>query len=314
MSQNLILVTGASGQVGSTGYKVIQELLKKGFRVRALVRSIDNRSNALQQLGSDVEIFKGDMLDFASVQEAVKGVSRIYFVYPVNQGLLQATTIIAKVAHDAGIKGIVNMSQSWTIIDGLAAISPASREHYYSELVLNWADVGAVHINPVFFLENYLVFAGPDFLTSGIARVPFDPQFTHTPIAANDVAVIIAKVLEDPEPYFGKQLLLSGPPANKGSWKDHIEIASNIIGKDLKFEHVPIEAWAKQASKFINDYAIVHLSKMALVYNSGRFDISVPTISKFIPEDQQTTIEKFFKKNSNLFSEQGAKQVFGDGK
>lgn len=75
MSQKqLILVTGASGQVGSTGYHTIKNLLEHGYRVRALVRTLDGRSAKLLTLGEqgDVEIFKGDMLDYNSVREAVK--------------------------------------------------------------------------------------------------------------------------------------------------------------------------------------------------------------------------------------------------
>lgn len=76
MSQQkqLILVTGASGQVGSTGYHTIKNLIQHGYRVRAFVRTLDSRSARLAALGQpgDVEIFKGDMLDYGSVREAVK--------------------------------------------------------------------------------------------------------------------------------------------------------------------------------------------------------------------------------------------------
>ncbi len=70
-SKPLALVTGASGQTGSTGYYAAKELVARGYRVRAFVRNIDHRTARLEALG-DVEIFKGDLLDYESVRQAVK--------------------------------------------------------------------------------------------------------------------------------------------------------------------------------------------------------------------------------------------------
>jgi uncharacterized protein YbjT (DUF2867 family) len=53
------LVTGATGK---TGGHAVQELLKQGASVRALVHKIDERSEKLKAQG--VEIVEGDLLDF----------------------------------------------------------------------------------------------------------------------------------------------------------------------------------------------------------------------------------------------------------
>lgn len=44
-----------------------------------------------------------------------QGVQRIYFCYPVADGLLKATTFIARAAREEGVKGVVNMSQASTL-------------------------------------------------------------------------------------------------------------------------------------------------------------------------------------------------------
>jgi NAD(P)H dehydrogenase (quinone) len=56
---DLILVTGAGGAVGSVSKKVIEMLLKDGYRVRGFVRTDDERAKALRSLGADV--FVGDL-------------------------------------------------------------------------------------------------------------------------------------------------------------------------------------------------------------------------------------------------------------
>lgn len=78
-SKPLALVTGASGQTGSTGYYAAKELIARGYRIRALVRTIDHRIARLQALG-DVEIFKGDLLDYDSIRQAVKVIIHVSII------------------------------------------------------------------------------------------------------------------------------------------------------------------------------------------------------------------------------------------
>jgi len=73
----LILVTGATGK---TGTPVIEQLLERGYPIRALVHSFDERSERLQNLGAEVVL--GDFEDLKSIRQAVKDVKRVYFVYP----------------------------------------------------------------------------------------------------------------------------------------------------------------------------------------------------------------------------------------
>ena len=97
-----VLVTSASGgRQGKTGRHVSELLLKRGVPVRALVHKIDERSEHLRALGAD--IFEGDFLDIRSVQRAAVGTSSIYFAYPVQDGLMDATAAMALAAREAGV-------------------------------------------------------------------------------------------------------------------------------------------------------------------------------------------------------------------
>ncbi|OUW78138.1 MAG: hypothetical protein CBD74_11050 [Saprospirales bacterium TMED214] len=66
------LVTGATGFIG---HHLVQRLLAQGTVVKCLVRS-ESRSADLTQL--DVKLVKGDLVDFKSLAEAVKGVDVVY--------------------------------------------------------------------------------------------------------------------------------------------------------------------------------------------------------------------------------------------
>src|ERR1700747_2308415 len=101
-----ILVTSAAGRLqGKTVRHVSEMLLARGVPVRSFVRKLDERSERLRALGA--EIFEGDFLDIRSVQLAVEGIGAIYFAYPVQDGLMDATAIMALAAREAKVTRLV---------------------------------------------------------------------------------------------------------------------------------------------------------------------------------------------------------------
>lgn len=60
-----------TGRVGGTGRHVAAELVKRGVPVRALVRRLDERSEALQAMG--IHLVVGNFADYASLLAALDG-------------------------------------------------------------------------------------------------------------------------------------------------------------------------------------------------------------------------------------------------
>src|SRR5919205_1521630 len=102
----LFLVTGATGDTGRPTVKLLRE---KGYRVRALARREDQRAQDLRDLGA--ELVFGDMLNINDMRKAIKGATGAYFVFPLADGLVEASVIFAQVAREAKLDLIVNMSQ-----------------------------------------------------------------------------------------------------------------------------------------------------------------------------------------------------------
>ena len=148
-----ILITGATG---TTGQYAIQELLEKGADVRAMVRTIDKRSKALVKQG--VEVVQSHFLDLEGLRKALSNVNRAYFLYPFIDHLPKAAGYFAKVAKEQKMELVVSMSQM-NVHEGTK--SPASQNHLIAEDILDWADIGAVHIRPALFAWSYLQIAGP---------------------------------------------------------------------------------------------------------------------------------------------------------
>lgn len=109
------LVTGATGFIGSN---LVRALIKNGFSVRALTRENSNSSN-LKNL--DIEIHHGDLLDYKSLENALKGCAFLfhaaahYSFWDVSKDLIykinvDGTRNILKAALKTGIKKTVYTS------------------------------------------------------------------------------------------------------------------------------------------------------------------------------------------------------------
>lgn len=81
------LVTGATGFIGS---HLVDALLERGYRVRALMRSA---SSAEWLKEKNIELVKGDYGDLASLERAVAGMDYIYHVAGVTKALDEQTYV-----------------------------------------------------------------------------------------------------------------------------------------------------------------------------------------------------------------------------
>jgi NAD(P)H dehydrogenase (quinone) len=229
MIQGKVLVTGATGD---TGWATVEELLSRGHRVRALAHRQDERSKQLQERG--VEVVFGDLLDFGQVRSALNVIRRVYFVYPIRPGIVQATAYFAQAAKEAGVDGIVNMSQISARED---AKSHAATDHWLAERVFDWSGVTVAHIRPTYFAE-WLLYLVP-MIRAGLLHVPFGTGL-HAPIVAEDQARVIVGILEDPSSHRGKIYPLYGPV--EFTYHEIAQVLSRVLGKDVQYKQVSFES------------------------------------------------------------------------
>ena len=264
MIQGKVLVTGATGD---TGRATVDELLARGHRVRALAHGQDERSQKLQDRG--VEVVYGDLLDFGQVRAALHGVQRAYFVYPIRPGILQATAYFAQAAKEAGVDGIVNMSQKSARED---AKSHAATDHWLSERVFDWSGLAVAHIRPTYFAE-WLLYLAP-MIRAGFLHVPFGTG-KHAPITAEDQGRVIAGILEDPARHGGKIYPLYGPV--EFTYQETAQVLSRVLGKDIQYKQVDFEVFKQhlqsggKKSAVGNSFLFQHLQEVAIDHQNGIF-------------------------------------------
>jgi NAD(P)H dehydrogenase (quinone) len=233
-----ILVTGAAGQVGAVGRIVTGLLLDRGLPVRAMVRREDDRAAALRAAGAEVVV--GDLLEPTDVYRAVNGCRRIYFGMSVVAGYLEAAVTIAAVAREVGVSAFVNMSQMTVSQMSIQNTTPShqQRQHWLSEQALAWSGLPVVNIRPTMFLETLLLLAGQTIRDRDRIELPFGWGKT-SPVAATDVARVVAAVLAEPGPHLGRIYELTGPLS-----QDMYSVAQEFtdsLGRDIVYSDISPE-------------------------------------------------------------------------
>src|SRR5690349_13704557 len=256
MAKPVLVTSAAGGRQGKTGRHVSEMLLKRGVPVRAFVRSNDDRAKQLRALGA--EIFEGDFLDIRSVQRAAKDTSAIYFAYPVQDGLMDATAAMAIAAREAGVSRLVNLVMLQSSPD---APTPRMRQNYLSEQVFEWADVGAVHIRATVFYENLGSLVRQSLPAQGAVRLPWGGESTVLPlVAGEDVARVAAGLLTGPQLVPGTAHRLIGTTI---SLKEIVATFARVLGKSVRYEEISDGEWKQQAlARGYNQHAVEHLSSL----------------------------------------------------
>ena len=265
-----ILVTGAAGQLGAVGRTVTGLLLERGVPVRAMVRREDERSAALRAGGAEVVV--GDLLELADVYRVVNGCRRVYFGMSVSAGYLEATVTMAAVARELGVNALVNMSQMTVSQMSIQSTtpSPQQRQHWLCEQVLAWSGLPVVTIRPTMFLESFLPLAGPSVRDRGRIELPFG-QGKTSPVAAADVARVVAAVLAEPAPHLGRLYELTGPRS-----QDMHGVArefSDALNREVTYSDVHAEDWEQELKRYgLPEHLTRHVVTMGELHRAGRYD------------------------------------------
>jgi uncharacterized protein YbjT (DUF2867 family) len=298
-----ILITGAAGRVGGVGRAVVERLRHRGLPVRALVHREDERAAGLRATGAEVVI--ADLTVPTDVARTVEGCRRIYFGMSVSAPYLEATVIAAAVARACGdMEAFVNISQMTVSQMSLTKMtdSPQQRQHWLAEQVLNWSGLPIVHVRPTVFLENplFMNLSAQSIARDNTIRLPFGTGRT-SPVAAGDVAEVIATILVDPAAHVGKIYELTGPkPQNMA------EVAaeySDALGRRITYVDAPLEEWrdTELRSLRLPEHVFEHILTMARLHAANRYDRATHDIEA-ITGRPATSIRDFVARRADMFA------------
>jgi len=295
-----ILVTGAAGRVGGTGRTVTELLLGQGKAVRAMVRTEDERSQALRDMGAEVVV--GDLLDLDSMHRAIDGCETMCFSMSVSDSYLAATVNAAAVAKHHGVKAFVNMSQMTVSQMSITETTPSPQHklHWLAEQALNWSGVPVIHVRPTVFLEGFFLTLTSDSVReSDQIRLPFGEGKT-SPVAVEDVARSLAALLANPQPPIGKIYHLTGPQSENMLF--YAQEYSKALGRTITYQDIPVEPWRDELLKRRWPVHLVnHLAAMADLHRARRFDRMTEDV-RTLTGQTPLSVQDFVRKNAAAFT------------
>lgn len=267
MSLPKILVTSAAGH---TGAATVKELLARGLRVRAFVRQLDGRSEALKAMGA--EIFVGNLFDYRDLRRALSGIQRAYHCPPFGPNLLQCNMLFAIAAEEARLE-MVAILESWNAHP--VHPSDITREHWVSRQIIDWMpSVGCVHIAPGLLAFTYF-FDVQTIRNLGLLLLPFgDSQ--NAPPSNEDIAAVVAAVLAEPTEHIGKFYRPTGPELLTPS--DVASVCEQILRRPVRYYAVSTKMFLKAATALgLSRFEMSHLRHFVEEHREGAFGTSAPT-------------------------------------
>jgi len=214
----MITVCGATG---TTGSPLVDALLAKGAKVRA-VTSDPAKVAPLKAKGC--EAVTANFTDSAALEQAFAEADKVYLVTPAHMDMRRWKANAIEAAKAAGVQHVV-------LATGLGASPKAAltfgKWHSETQELLKDSGLDWTFVQPTYFMQNLL------WQADSIAKDGVYNDDLGGPVAwidARDIAEVAAEALTAPG-YEGKALGLTGPEALAG--EDIAALLSEVTGRTL---------------------------------------------------------------------------------
>jgi uncharacterized protein YbjT (DUF2867 family) len=247
-----ILVTGATGNVGR---QVVEQLTRRGAKVRALVRDPSKAHFA-----AGVEVVQGDLLDVDSVRKAFAGVSTLFLLNGVVPDEFTQALIGLNVAREAGIERVVYLS---VIHSDLYVNVPHFAGKFGVERMIEQMGLNATILRPAYFMSNDSTIK--DVVTGhGVYPMPIGSKGLAM-VDTRDVGEIAAIELLRREraatPLPLNRINLVGPDTLKG--KDVAAIWTDVLGRPIAYPGDDTAGFEQNLRKFMPSWMAFDMRLMS---------------------------------------------------
>ena len=157
-----------------------------------------------------------------------------------------------------------------------------------------------MHVRPTVFLQHFffLAWAAESIARDGTIRLPFG-QGKTSPIDTQDVAEVIATILENPTGHVGKIYELTGPQS-----LDMDSLAAEYaaaLHRPVHYVDVPFEPWQDELRRRdLPEHVFHHLLTMAKLHAANRYDRLTHDVEK-ITGRPATSARDFVARHADLF-------------
>lgn len=286
----MILVTGATGNVGS---ELVKILAGKRQPVRGLVRSP-------RPLPENVEVAVGNLDDAASLKAAAEGVKGVFLL-----GGYADTAGALAVFREAGVEHVALLS-SRSVVGGQES-NAVTGMHMAAERAVRDSGLAWTFVRASGFMANTLQWV-PQLKAGNVVREPF----ADVPVAAidpHDIAAVAAAALTE-NGHTGQAYAVTGPEALLPA--DRLRILAKVLGRELRLEALPNDVAREEMSRTT---PAKYVDAFFRYFAEGEFDdSSVTTTVRDVAGKEPRTFTDWAEAHSGAFRDQGHPGEAKDGK
>ncbi len=241
----MIVVTTPTGQIGS---QLIQALLAANEGVRVIARDPDRLA---LEVRAKVEIVQGSSDDESVLMRALEGAESLFLVVPASftaidttQYYLQFTRPVCRAVESKGVKRVVTVSG---VGRGVAVNAGPVSAAFAKDAEIERTGVYFRALWCPGFMENMLRQVG-SLKHQGMFFSPGRADVKAPYVATRDIAASAARLLLDSAWTGQGGLAVLGP--EDLSFNDMAATMTDVLGKPIRFQSVPGEAYKAQLIRF----------------------------------------------------------------
>jgi uncharacterized protein YbjT (DUF2867 family) len=280
----MILITGASGNVGR---EVVKQIAETGAEVRACFQSL----NKAAAVPSGVETVRLDYNQPETVRAALTGVDRVFLVGPPTAELPALERMAIDVIKQSHVRQVVKLSA----MGGREAIFP--RQHAESEDYIQSSGVPYTFLRPNGFMQNMVTYNGPTINTQNAFYGSVgDGRVSH--IDVRDVAAVAVKTLTE-NGHAGSSYTLTGPEAL--THREIARILSGTLGREIRYIDLPAPQ-LKQAllAAGVPEWSVDALLDLERLYREGKAATVTRDVEQILGR-KPIGYSQFLRDNKNAF-------------
>ena len=252
-----ILVIGATGNVGRN---VVEQLVRRGADVRALVRD-----PAKASFPAGVVIARGDLLNVDSLRTAMSGVSTLFLLNGVVADEFTQAMIALNVAREARIERVVYLS---VIHSDVYVNVPHFAGKFGIERMIEAVGFNATILRPAYYMDNEITIRDV-VIGYGIYPMPIGDKGLAM-IDARDIGEVTAIELlrreRSPEPLPLTRINLVGPDTLTGT--DAAAIWSDVLGRKIAFPKNDTAGFEQNLRQFMPSWMAYDMRQMVERFQS----------------------------------------------
>jgi uncharacterized protein YbjT (DUF2867 family) len=291
-----ILVTGATGTVGSEVTKQLISSPTSNFNIKAAVHSQESANRVAAETRVKPVLIDYNKPD--TIEEAFKDVDRLFLLTPFQSNMVQLSSNLVNVAKKkktGAVKHIVKLSVMGA--DAKPGIT-GGRLHRQAENIIKESGISYTFLRPNFFMQNFINFFSQTIKEQNAFYVPAgDGKISFVDV--RDIAGVAVQALLDESKHGRKAYNITGP--NAISYAQAAEILSNEIGRKIKYVDIS-EDQAREGMKAIgmDEWFINSMMELFNITRAGYVSDVSPAIEE-VTGKKPITFSEFAKDYSRAF-------------